>query len=113
MITRPDEYKHQNDAYAIVDNANVRGGIFDVVDLTTANINAIPLDKRKVRSSIVNGTDSKLYIYTGNTLDNTAWGTVGNWIAASGSEYTHPSGFKSQPESELTGANVISQVTLS
>jgi phospholipid-binding lipoprotein MlaA len=30
MITRPDQYKHQNDSYAIVDNADVRGGIFDV-----------------------------------------------------------------------------------
>ena len=43
MITRPDEYKHQNDSYAIVDNANVRGGIFDVADLTTANLNTIPV----------------------------------------------------------------------
>lgn len=112
MITRPDEYKHQNDSYAIVDNANVRGGIFDVADLSTANLNTIPVDKRKVRSTMVNGTDSKIYIYTGATLDNTAWGTTGNWVVGSGSSYTHPTGFTNQPGSALTGANVISQITV-
>ena len=112
MITRPDEYKHQNDSYAIVDNANVRGGIFDVADLSTANLNTIPVDKRKVRSTMVNGTDSKIYIYTGATLDNTAWGTTGNWVVGSGSSYTHPTGFTSQPSPVLTGANVISQITV-
>lgn len=112
MITRPDEYKHQNDSYAIVDNANVRGGIFDVADLSTANLNTIPVDKRKVRSTMVNGTDSKIYIYTGATLDNTAWGTTGNWVIGSGSSYTHPTGFTNKPSSALTGANVISQITV-
>lgn len=112
MITRPDEYKHQNDSYAIVDNANVRGGIFDVADLSTANLNTIPVDKRKVRSTMVNGTDSKIYIYTGATLDNTAWGTTGNWVVGSGSSYTHPTGFTSQPSTALSGANVISRITV-
>lgn len=110
MITRPDQYKHQNDSYAIVDTADVRGGIKDVASLTTVNLLAIPIDKRKLRTTVTNGVDSNIYVYSGVDLLDANWGNLSNWINPASSGYTHPTGFTDQPTSPLTGSNIISQI---
>lgn len=110
MITRPDQYTHQNSSYAIVDGADVRGGIKDVASLTNGNLLAIPVDKRKLRTAITNGADSNIYVYSGSDLLDANWGNTSNWINPASSGYTHPTGFTDQPTSPLTGSNIISQI---
>lgn len=79
-INRPSEYQHQNPAYAIVDQNNVRGGLHRVSDIgTTAGDSRddIPLDKRELNMHVnVAGT---IYVYSGVDLLDVTWINVSNW----------------------------------
>lgn len=108
MITRPNEYKHQNDNYAFVDNDNVRGGIFTVPSLITTNLLLIPIDKRSISTTIVSKSDNQLYNYFGADKEDINWGNITNWKNPN----TLPTGFTNQPITPLSGNTVISQLVV-
>lgn len=108
MITRPDEYKHTNDNYAIVDNDNVRGGIFNIENFDKVSLLLIPSDKRKLNTSVKDGLGLKIYSYFGPDLTDVNWGSLSLWKELN----KHVDGFSSKPASPLSGATIISQVAI-
>lgn len=81
-LNQPDEFKHNNDNKAIVDNKNVRGASF--FKDTVAQRDAIPLDKRGSCTGYILGTDDEatkgFYAFIGtNGVSDVEWRNVDNW----------------------------------
>lgn len=75
-ITRPDEYKHENENnYSIVDAKNVRGGC--VKFNTLVDRDNYPIDKRGNMICYVEGYN---YRYTSDDFSDVAWQDVNNWL---------------------------------
>ena len=78
-IGYPDEIKHNNPAYAMVDDSEFRGGVRSVLD--QAALEAIPTDKRKLLmlvSLTISGTKKTLR-YDGVDLEDINWQNMSNW----------------------------------
>lgn len=98
-------------------NLSISGG-------NSVNISAINTDNQNLSLGTVTATTQPLNITggTGVTLPAATQSTAGlftgtdktklDGIAAGATNYSHPTGFTNQPATALTGANVISQVTV-
>lgn len=82
-ITKPSEFKHNNDNYAFVDDSQIRGGLKIVNNITERN--AIPYDKRgygvvKYRNSTDNTGSWVIKTYESSDLLDSEWQLESNWI---------------------------------
>lgn len=96
----------------ISNNAVTTGKIADL-NVTTGKIADDAVDNTKLSNMAANTIKGRITAGIGNPEDLTAANvrTIIN-VADGANNYVHPSGFNSQPASALTGANVISQVTV-
>lgn len=77
-INYPDNVKHNNSAFPIISASDLTvQGWYHVASTTERD--DIPAAKRLTGAVVVVGTT--VYVYTGGTLDDTAWQTSGNWAA--------------------------------
>lgn len=83
-VNFPDELKHNNDNYSIVDNTNVRGGPFVVSSVAARD--AIPINKRKSASIVtvetIPGISYTEYKYRGSNTSDGNWTNPSNWIVS-------------------------------
>lgn len=74
MLFFPDEIRHNNDNYALIDINSLRG-IINAADIATRD--SWPSDKRMLRHLAIIG--DIFYVYTGLTTDNSDWTNAVNW----------------------------------
>ena len=88
-ITKPSEFKHNNDNYAFIDDSQIRGGVKVVNNITERD--SIPYDKRgygivKHRDSSDNTGSWVVKTYEGSDLLDSSWINSSNWKNISGAE---------------------------